>query len=677
MNDKGQLIDKIYCDMRRDNVKVAEIANIDEDSNKLIEKITNEFDEKMRGYNSAITSKQQLKFAKDVAAILVNDLIDAGKTVIVPAKAGFGKSTVIKIAAFNIINKSQGFGSQQGLIIASDKIKNLKTYMESIGEKYCYLIDSQGELPVKMQFAEQYRKPILLISTQRLKMMGDNIKVFSEYKNERDEYCNRTMLIIDEKPELLDSQRIDQKFISDIRNSIENIKIKDKNIDLPNKELLKGLLQELDATFIKLTKEYADKEFYVHKADGRCLTSNDDLLFSLSDKYLDYDTVFKIEHVKRLVITLGGLWYNKIHLGNNHQFFRTLGIMNYSYNFKTIIFDATAEIDLEYHDSSKYIFLKIDDDKKYNHVNIYNYDNIHFSKSSLITGFGNNKKIESFSKFITNKFKDINGKIYLTTFNESVKVLKNTLEKTDLMKHIVLDENGKIPHYGGTKGQNLWGKCNTAILLGIYSQTEDIYTSMAVSYYFLEIFKEANAETLTEVLNYTSKGYSTSRLNLFRLTKILVDLEQDIYRCAIRNYNSSEPINIYTFGLNKIGTNVYQPEIGKNYWSSLLGKISSRVKGANIIEVEEVPPELDKVLNYGNGDSIIGNLIRWVKEYEGTPILVSEFKKMFGISQKYFEKIFSNSATDKSIMQFQNVWKSKNIQKKANRDFGKGKWIYI
>lgn len=198
-----------------------------------------------------------------------------------------------------------------------------------------------------------------------------------------------------------------------------------------------------------------------------------------------------------------------------------------------------------------------------------------------------------------------------------------------------------------------------------------------LSHFWYDAFKERDAVHIAELFNFKEGKYDADRLNFFRLTKIMVDLEQDLFRCAIRNYNESKSIRVYTFGLDKTGTKHYDNDLGIDVWTDLFGRLKARLKRCQAINIFEVPPELDKVLNYGDGNTTIAQLIRWVKTYDGTPIAVDEFKKQFNLTDNYWKKLFRNNIQRTSILKFQQQWYGKNIQRKANKKYGKGKWIYI
>lgn len=675
--NKYELIDKVYFDMKRDGYKPEAIVHINKKYAKSIQKVVEEFSDKITTYNDQVLSQEQIDFAHDASCIMYNELIDKTKTVIVPAKPGFGKSVLIKIAVKKIVSDSLNFGEAKGAIIVSDKYNNLGEYKEAFGD-LAYLMDRRYGEHMNIQLDAQHKYPIVIITSTLFKILGQNLSVFKTFIHPKSDVpCERKLLIIDEKPLLLDSERIDQKFVSDIKASIDTfpvIAFKDQ----AEKTLLRNLLHEVDTKFQGMISKYQDKGFFVHKPDGQ-ITSNDEVLFALS-KNLDFGIQNKMMHIKRLMLEEGGLWYNKSYNFANHQFFRTIGLHNYSEKFKTIIFDGTADIDLEYCDLDKYIFLNIENNIRYEHVSLFNYSGLNFTRGTLVDHMGNNKTVRCFVEWMNKKFQDKECKIYLTTFKQATQALTKILQEErykKLAEKIVLNDNAKVPSYGATKGQNKWQDCNVAIMFGKYIQSEDIYTSAMLSHFWYNIFKDKEAERIAELFAFKDGKYDANRLNFFRLTKIMVDLEQDLFRCAIRNYNETTPIEIYTFGLDKTGTIHFDNDLGMQLWTDLFGRLKKRLEGCQAQNIEEVPEELDKVLNYADGNTTIAKLITWVNEYDGTPILVDEFKNQYNISNDYWKKLFRRRVSVSSILKFQKAWYSKDIQRKANKRFGKGKWIYI
>ena len=675
--NKYELIEKVYFNMKREGLQPEKIVQVNEKYNKGIETIVEQFSDKIASYNGNPISQEQRNFARDATCIMYNELLDQTKTVIVPAKPGFGKSVLIKIAVKKIVEDSLKFGLHKGAIIVSDKYNNLSEYKKAFGD-LAYLMDRRYGEPMSVQLDAQRKYPIVIITSTLFKILGENLAVFKTFIHpDYEVVCERKLLIIDEKPLLLDSERIDQKFIGDIKSSIDTFPVAGFKRQ-EEKEVLRNLLHEVDTHFQGMIDKYQKKTFFVHRPEGQ-ITSDDASLFALI-KNLDFDIQNKMMHIKRLMLDEGGLWYNKSYNFTNQQFFRTLGLHNYSDDFKTIIFDGTADIDLEYCDLDKYVVLNIENKTRYKHVSLFNYSELNFSRGTLVEHRGNNKTVKCFVEWMNNKFADKECKIYLTTFKDATQGLTKLLEEekyANLAKKIVLYDNQKVPSYGATKGQNKWQDCDVAIMFGKYIQSEDVYTSGMLSHFWYELFTDKEPERIAELFNFTDGKYDADRLNFFRLTKIMVDLEQDLFRCAIRNYNDTKPIEIYTFGLDKTGTMHYDHDMGMEYWTDLLGRLRTRLKGCNAVNILEVPQELDKVLNYGDGNTTIAQLIRWVKEYDGTPIAVNKFREQYKLSDDYWKKLFRKNPPRSSISKFQEIWYSKNIQRKANKKFGKGKWIYI
>lgn len=612
----------------------------------IISDTVDKFEEEVRRTTGAIVSPQQLKFAEDVAKLIFGKLKQPNVNIVVPARAGFGKSTVVKKSVKGLITGMVGDSKfpkeikdiKHGAIIVSDKIENLKTYEDSIGKEFCCLISVGRTITIKEQILEQRKFPVVLITSQRFSDLEGNLEAFKTFSNGKED-IERELLIIDEKPQLLDSQKIDMKFIDEIGIKASEAKAGTKEA-IAEKEELKILINEhIHNRFIDLTTEYKNKEVYIHVAnDTGCLSKDDEYFFELCKKYLDFQTYSHILHFKRLVIEQGGLWYNKLRKDGNHrQYFRTLGAKDYSNNFKTIIFDATAAIDVEYCNNEKYLFLNVDDKREYDNVKIYNYP-VPLGKSVL--GSFNPSSIKKQLKtaeFINRMFIDCASNIFLVTYKDYVKILTDQLDRKVLDK-IIKDKNREIPHFGNTKGQNYWSKCNTAIILGIYAKQEDEYTTMYLSHYIgvEKFFNRVKAEGVECALhdffyNDKEKRFNMCELNELRQLQILVDFEQEVYRCSLRNFNNNEAINIYTFGLERTGFRRGEEFLGLDQ------DVKQRL-GIKI-EMQQTPEELDKTLNHGDGESIPATIKKWVLNiWDGTEIKTNDMLREIGITQKQFDK---------------------------------------
>lgn len=123
-------------------LKAEDIVTIDDSVKKFAEKTQEKFRELFDVRNNTITDGQ-VKFSYDATLCIMGRLKKTDKITIIPAKAGFGKSSYIysylstlcdHISSGGLANKF----SKQGVIIVTDKIETLRQLERDILQQHGY-----------------------------------------------------------------------------------------------------------------------------------------------------------------------------------------------------------------------------------------------------------------------------------------------------------------------------------------------------------------------------------------------------------------------------------------------------------------------------------------------------------------------------------------------------------
>lgn len=655
------------------SLKPEQIVDINED----IKDFANETQDKFRGLFDARhnpITEGQINFSYDATVSIMGDVKNPDKITIIPAKAGFGKSSYIysflSTLCKHIHNGELSEFSKQGVIIVTDKIEALRQLEKDIykdegyyhkqgkhNTKYTYILEawnknsfrdeickngaiesyeygmcSPMECPYynkcKMSYQKQQQvySPILLITNARLKQYQDRIGEYKTWidadKNEK----SRDIVIIDEKPIIIDNYRIDTQLFSTLKKTVEETKTKGIDV-ITTKEYLLNEIHEVENEVLNLRNEVSQfrnciccgtKEFM--------FTSEFNERWSSIIGFKNTDLLNAVEKM----FTKGALWCNA-----DVPYFKTLGIKNFNYSgFKTYIFDATAELDPDYEDE-RFQFLNIEDYKNYENItfHIFRAKEMNMSRGALDYKRNSWKNI-AVAEWINNKFID---KTYVVTYKANAKIISRNLKNLGTLIFADKGEEKKlIPHFGDTKGSNEFKDAKNMVQIGWNKAPSDEYLAQCLSRNATEKLleqQEDKASRTAKILeNENGHFIEYDEANIYMWRKMAVEFEQEVFRTCVRDFSADNAVDIY----------IFKPDV------KVIDLIRQRFKKCTIKSDYSVPEEFqqEKILGRqttdGN-DNKIQSFIKWIKTgWDGNKVSLKEIKSKFDISDKYWDKLTSN-----------------------------------
>lgn len=673
-----------------DSYKIDNLIIENEKVNQLADDISNHFVTTFQNtYQKAVSDKQQ-QFSLDCARLIFSELKFPNKSVVIPAKAGFGKSTMIHSILESIIGKIGTFHENEnefdiGMIIVSDRIDDLKNIQSKIREKlgyydqfnntdWVYVMEGwnkenclngvteyfQGcctsrncsfykECWVYKQRFEQSDSPIVAMSNDRFSYYRtEKMDQFKTY-NSHQGLLPRKVIIIDEKPVLEKHVNVDETTLLKLSEAVNQIIAYDPVEDSKNKIFLKDALHQVGGKLLELQKQYSEHRVRIIFNEEEIF---DEKFLEIFSRYFKYQYSEEIDAIQ-LLFKLGGLFCNT----TNRTYFKAIFPKEEFQvpDFRTYIFDATGEGDPSY--TSEFIHFNIDDYKEYSNLTFYivseNMSRDRIKKSKV--------KLNVVSSWIQKKFHETT---YVVSYKMCGKFNANQ-HLTRLLiynKYVVFDKdkNGKpiVPYFGNTKGKNHFQDCRYMVQIG-WNRLPSDETVAAFMYTFinLEQLRQLNENDMNKVQSYvkfdlTKSNFGHDNINIFELRRMMVDLEQEVFRTKARDFSSNESVNIYLFGGD------YR----------LKEMIAQRFKGCKF-EVEQIP-EFDLEKNKQKGEEKQEKLLYYfIKEqWDGKPISISQLREKFGISPTYWSKIMK-----KKIIK--NLFDAKGV--KSSRLKGKGKDSYL
>jgi hypothetical protein len=676
-----------------------------------------------------VTSQQEV-FYRDCTHLLLNDL-NINSPVLIPVKCGFGKSSFIKSYISTIIgevkNRNCEF-SNLPMIIATDRVNDLKSIKVAIEKKwgyyhaecvfgdiehdepdyavpYVYVMESWNKdiecpRPLKdykesleicnpegcdnysrcklaVQNDEQKFSPIVAITNKRLAVLLDEedaskgIDTIKKFVDKNGREHTRNILIIDEKPSIVDPKEISISTITDIITEI------DERTAINDEEKMDKHFMEADANRIKIIFDHIKQEFSNQKTS---FVYPNEVGFSgeFIEKWHKHFRMRKISDIAAIndFLAFGGLFLNN----TEHEYFLTTRRNRFNINgLKTFVFDGTAELSMEYSgQETDFAFLNIDDYKNFNNLTFKIVDE-NYSKSAIAEKVPNeasksfknmnNSLVEVMCKWINNNLTEDTFVVsYKSVRKGRDKVLVNEI-MTKLLKsnpYIRFDKkDGEkiIPYFGFTKGKNLWAQCAVMVQAGWNRyQPEDYYsrfftTNEQIKKRIIEKYEDIKHKQ-DVIFNTDSYGqFVLDDLELYRLFSMAVDLEQEIYRTSIRNFGETDkPVTVYLFKAS----------------DALREILKQRFKGCHI---ENVPTQWEfseyKKLNR-KGNEHVKKLFEWIDNeflVKGSPmdgskkISISYIKKHLNISHQQWSYIISNQEYE-DLLKRRRVKQSKQSGKK-------------
>jgi hypothetical protein len=648
--------------------------------------------------DGTVITEQQLKFYNDCAKLIQSEL-KFPNPILIPVKCGFGKSAFIKAFIITLIKYiNDGVMNEDALpmIISTDRREDLKAIANTIHEiygnyheewflgrkgidepdnSYPYIYVMEGwnesiECPYRIksykesveicndencdryaskqcklsnQFYEQKNSPILAMTNDRLAAILDNknaedgIEKYRAFCNKDLKEIKRNILLIDEKPKLLKNNTVDIATINNLAALVDE-RVANNEDEKKEKAYMADELHRVLALLRKIKSDFNEYKYAFVLPNEKGLSTEFREYWKKHFKYRSWKQLNAIDDF----LVNGGLFSNS----TEKEYFVTTSrnLFNTS-NMKTFVFDGTAELSLEYNGhSNDFIFLDIDDYKDFKNLTFHIIDE-NYSKTAILE---NPKKLDVAAKWINNTF-------ITPTFVISHKLCVKGREKLEVNKiltgllrnnpNIIMDtKEGKkiVPYFGNSRGKNTWRNCSVMIQIGwnrynaqayyaeYLSTNENVKNEIKAEYDTLKNQQESKYFNILPDGSFSHDGLET-----FRLLKMAVDLEQEIYRTKIRDFgNTDTPVDVYLFDVK----------------DPLREILRQRFKGCVLHPMWNIPEFEEFKLMSRKGNEDVARLINWIDEtflprckysYGKKEYPVIKLKKELDISHKRWNYLFN------------------------------------
>ncbi|MGN1182174.1 MAG: hypothetical protein ACI4SR_04135 [Faecalibacillus sp.] len=576
--------------------------------------------EKIISQNKWLVGVQQ-KYMKRMDEILQDK--DERYVSVVVGRCGIGKSLQLKYYIRNLAQKNMG------AIIITDSVARLESYVERMPnereKQYCNFLNrtiilKNEDIAMRMNMSNE--KPVLLMTTQRyFNMTTKERETMLTYKN-----GIRKQIIFDEKPNLCEQIEISMTTLNNILSALQDGIDDEQKLKNWCVNQFKALSKKIEKQLMEYEK-MGENQFYLwHEPFGN-MTADDSIFMDFIDSHkreinrFQPDTYKYILALKQLVYE-GAIFEAKKRKTGEYgkAFIIMLDHRKELVNIgaKVFILDATADLSLEYDNEYFKMVAEVGEfDVPLNNLQI-DIVNVSTSKNTFCR---KTKKAMTASKAIDNYINEhtANKRTAIFTYKEAEKKFRNY---------------NTVGHFGNLKGFNDYRECDCVVQIGLnrfpqlyYYQIQTLNGTTNLD----EIKKLSHEEQIkrfSETIMNQSKGERTDyKVSFF----LLADLEQNIFRSAIRNINFVEKIHIILF----FNTTEYE---------KLIELIEFRYGNLGAtINVVNAPKEIvrEKSINRVTKKPTISQRINdWKKEQPiGRVFAISEMLSEVGITQNQFNDV--------------------------------------
>lgn len=579
------------------------------------------------------------------------------KVSVLPLICGSGKSTAISYLIKRVIERNDN----NGILIITDSLERMKEYTKPDSKrdpelaaflkdnrKKIVTLESGDKLPMLINM--QMSKPVLIMSTQRyFKLSVDEIKEFLKWG----ENGIRPLILFDEAIYLTRMEKVSWKHFNDVSTVLnEGIhwtadpELRQRCIDRWEK------VRERIWAFIKETESGSDQQDYYRYCafpEGM-LTDDDEEFLNFIDAHKEeiarYDSKISSEwhtietiNLIRLMLTEGclyhcgkrGAWYEGTFsmMVSNHEKVTDVGA-------KVIVMDGTAEIHPDYQQD----FIDMRDGSKYER----SLDNLQLR---FVGGLKTDKSY--YEEHQTDLTRLISAYMHEKHPNTNITAFTYESVEASAKEHFAA-----TAHFGAIKGRNDFKDYTCIAQLGMFRFPE--------SYYLTYFLWQNNAHleaiktlSIGETIDYLKELMKTQEYQITVNRFILADLEQNMFRCAIRQSDFVDPAYYYVF------CDIKQYALLSALSKRKYGLLDADVKTENeasyfrIKQIEQTPKEKRKneykalywIENLPHG-TLFTTRSKLVEGEECCQMLTPEES---GLTHKQYEKIKENNPEFQELMQ--------------------------
>lgn len=293
----------------------------------------------------------------------------------------------------------------------------------------------------------------------------------------------------------------------------------------------------------------------------------------------------------------------------------------------TLVFDATALVDGDYEyldvgrlpDSEPRHMEKV-------HFHTYTAAEMNVSRQAMRKSW----KLPGFCALAEDILRLYPGKMFLTTYKDLAAEIPKLLAP-EAVSHLLLDGE-TCPYFGGTNGSNDFSESSLVMLLGYPRLSPQTYLERAFVYWGPSGIREQVQEQMAQwsPLNVQQKPDLHAQLPLtmaYEVRHLAARLEQEIYRCQLRNAKCEDTIYVFLFAPPK----------------ALRDRLSKRFKGSMRRDETGVPDCIAQAKantkTYAGKLTSYARFTAWLDGWGGAPTPLDRILRDTGIGAESWKKL--------------------------------------
>ena len=548
----------------------------------------------------------------------------ADKVSVLCLPCGAGKSTALTKLIYDVIQRDDG----QGLIIVTDSVERMRKYWEkdsgnphfdelllrfiSAHQQAVAVVTSDN---IRAAMAQQHYAPVVVVSTQRY---------FSWHKEDVQrllqwEGGTRPLIIFDEMPYLSQIHDVTPETLDRIATRLrmgseatsEESRNEKRKMVTYWERIRAALLDKLEKLEDAAISGYfcaaqPDEEWeqfaaYVYAHAGQINTQNESV-------------TTMVEDVQELLSNWGVYACRSSAQAGSYEskfaVYRDFRDLVTDLDAKVIVLDGTADISPMYREDYIHMGPRRQFVRSMSYLTIKLCD-VDTSEKALREGKGQiQKMIHSYLQAATQKDPD------LVVF---------TRKRAEAAFHRLGMDMDHTGHFNNIKGLNSYSQSTNIAQVGLNRLPP-------VNYYVMDLARDEEArqrlteatstEEMTEAVRLVSEA---AEFNVQTMTgAVLADIEQNMFRSAIRNADNCSPVTYYLF-------------FAHEHYRELIDAIRDRYEALGAkVEIED----RECVEKYAPNDSVqkrLETIQAWYDQWDGEPIKRSFVLKMLGMTAKEFE----------------------------------------
>lgn len=304
---------------------------------------------------------------------------------------------------------------------------------------------------------------------------------------------------------------------------------------------------------------------------------------------------------------------------------------------QTVIFDATALVDHDYHNLEAVRLLEgvPKCSERTVRFHLYMHRDMNVSRAAM----GNNWKLSAMAELTAGLIRKATGKVFLCCYKNQAETLaadlRERLTKAEFSKILLTPDREDptkliIPYLDGNNGSNAFKDAATVILLGYPRLNPETYLARAAAAYGLDQLAWELAQIPEQqLLDKQFMAWNIPSVRTYAAHHLAARLEQEIYRCAHRKPDFEGTIDIYLF---------YPPE-------DTMKILLERIPG-EVYTYEETPDCVARQKGgtrlYEGGPTSLGRLLQFVNQWDGHRVRVCDLREELGISPSVWKDLMAD-----------------------------------